>query len=168
MRHLERLRQIRPRVLASQLGGAAGTLASLCKDGLAVRAAMTKDLGLVEPDITWHVSRDGLTKAVLLCGLVTASLAKVDGHDADDGHRVRRDLRAVPARARLQPHDAAETQPDLVGAHDRGLQDHAPALCLDVRRDGAELRAPPVPSMRNGWPSRKASSPPRRARCSRG
>ena len=59
VRHLERLRQMRPRVLAGQLGGAAGTLASLGKDRHAVRAAMTKDLGLAEPDISWHVSRDG-------------------------------------------------------------------------------------------------------------
>jgi 3-carboxy-cis,cis-muconate cycloisomerase len=38
---------------------------------------MMKGLGLAEADITWHVSRDGLTEAVLLLGLVTASLAKV-------------------------------------------------------------------------------------------
>jgi 3-carboxy-cis,cis-muconate cycloisomerase len=77
VRHLDRLRQLRPRVLTGQLGGAAGTLASLGSDGLAVRAAMMRDLGLAEPDITWHVSRDGLTEAVLLLGLITGSLAKV-------------------------------------------------------------------------------------------
>jgi len=77
VRDLERLRQMRPRVLVGQLGGAAGTLASLGKDGLAVRAVMMEELGLAEPDITWHVSRDGFCEAVLLLGLITASLAKV-------------------------------------------------------------------------------------------
>ena len=62
VRHLERLRQMRPRVLVGQLGGAAGTLASLGGDGLRVRAAMMRELQLGEADITWHVSRDGLVE----------------------------------------------------------------------------------------------------------
>ena len=77
VRHLERLEQLRPRVLTGQLGGAAGTLASLGKQGLVVRAAMMKELRLREPDITWHVSRDNLAEAVLFVGLVTGSLAKI-------------------------------------------------------------------------------------------
>jgi 3-carboxy-cis,cis-muconate cycloisomerase len=77
VRHLERLRQMRPRVLVGQLGGAAGTLASLGPDGLKVRAAMMRELGLGERHITWHVSRDGLAEAVMLLGMVTGSLAKV-------------------------------------------------------------------------------------------
>jgi 3-carboxy-cis,cis-muconate cycloisomerase len=76
-RHRERLAQLRPRVLVGQFGGAAGTLASLGGQGLAVRAALMRELGLGEPDITWHVARDGLTEAVLFAGLVTASLAKI-------------------------------------------------------------------------------------------
>lgn len=77
VRHLERLREMRPRVLVGQFGGAAGTLASLGGDGLRVRAAMMKELGLGERDITWHVSRDNLAEAVLLMGMVTGSLAKL-------------------------------------------------------------------------------------------
>jgi 3-carboxy-cis,cis-muconate cycloisomerase len=76
VRHLERLQQLRPRVLVAQLGGAAGTLASLGADGLPVRAALAHELGLAEADITWHVTRDGLAEAVLLAGLVTGSLGK--------------------------------------------------------------------------------------------
>src|SRR5690606_361610 len=77
VRHLERLREMRPRVLVGQFGGAAGTLASLGGEGLRVRAAMMRELGLGEREITWHVSRDGLTEAVLLMGMVTGSLGKV-------------------------------------------------------------------------------------------
>jgi 3-carboxy-cis,cis-muconate cycloisomerase len=77
VRHLQRLAEMRPRVLTGQFGGAAGTLASLGKDGLVVRAALMKELGLREPAITWHVSRDSLAEAVMFTGLVTSSLAKI-------------------------------------------------------------------------------------------
>ena len=76
-RHRERLAQMRPRVLVGQFGGAAGTLASLGDQGLAVRAALMRELNLAEPAITWHVARDGLAEAVLFAGLVTGSLAKI-------------------------------------------------------------------------------------------
>ena len=76
-RHRERLAQMRPRVLVGQFGGAAGTLASLGDRGLAVRAALMRELRLDEPAITWHVARDGLAEAVLFAGLVTGSLAKI-------------------------------------------------------------------------------------------
>ena len=76
-RHRERLAQLRPRVLVGQFGGAAGTLASLGDQGLAVRAMLMAELGLGEASITWHVARDGLAEAVLFTGLVTGSLAKI-------------------------------------------------------------------------------------------
>ncbi len=76
-RHRERLAQLRPRVLVGQFGGAAGTLASLGEQGLAVGGALMRELGLAEPAITWHVARDGLAEAVLFAGLVTGSLAKI-------------------------------------------------------------------------------------------
>jgi len=76
-RHRERLHQLRPRVLVAQLGGAAGTLASLGEKGLEVRRAYAEELGLAEPDITWHVARDGLVETVQFLGLITGSLGKI-------------------------------------------------------------------------------------------
>ncbi|MHB8668673.1 MAG: 3-carboxy-cis,cis-muconate cycloisomerase [Burkholderiales bacterium] len=76
-RQRERLAQLRPRVLVGQFGGAAGTLASLGEQGLAVRAALMRELGLGEPDITWHVTRDTLAEAVLFTGLLSGALAKI-------------------------------------------------------------------------------------------
>jgi len=76
-RHRERLRQLRPRVLVAQLGGAAGTLASLGDKALDVRRAYAEELSLAEPDITWHVARDGLVETVQLLGLITGSLGKI-------------------------------------------------------------------------------------------
>src|SRR5690349_3536954 len=60
----ERLAQLRPRVERVQFGGAAGTLASLGDQGLAVQAELAKELGLAVPDIPWHVARDGIVEAV--------------------------------------------------------------------------------------------------------
>jgi 3-carboxy-cis,cis-muconate cycloisomerase len=55
-RHRERLAQLRPRVLVGQFGGAAGTLASLGGDGLAVHAALMRELNLGATPVTWHVA----------------------------------------------------------------------------------------------------------------
>ncbi|NGM87973.1 adenylosuccinate lyase family protein [Parapusillimonas sp. SGNA-6] len=76
-RNKERLQQLKPRVLVGQLGGAAGTLASLGDQGLAVSEALMKELGLEASPISWHVARDGLAEAVQLLGLVTSSLGKI-------------------------------------------------------------------------------------------
>jgi 3-carboxy-cis,cis-muconate cycloisomerase len=75
-RHAGRLAQARPRVLRAQLGGAAGTLASMGEHGMAVRAGFARHLGLAEPAITWHVARDGIAEAVFLLALIGATLAK--------------------------------------------------------------------------------------------
>ncbi len=79
VRQRERLAQLKPRVLVGQFGGAAGTLASLGNQGLAVRAALMRELALGEAAITWHVARDSLAEAVLFAGLLTGSLAKIAG-----------------------------------------------------------------------------------------
>lgn len=76
-RHAQRLDELKPRVLVAQLGGAAGTLASMGEKGLEVRREFARELGLAEPVITWHVARDGMAEAVGLLGLITGSLGKI-------------------------------------------------------------------------------------------
>ncbi|WP_067749934.1 class-II fumarase/aspartase family protein [Orrella dioscoreae] len=76
-RHRERLAQLKPRVLIGQFGGAAGTLASLGDEGLAVHAALMKELGLAEAPVTWHVARDGLAETVQFLALITGTLGKI-------------------------------------------------------------------------------------------
>ena len=76
-RHRERLAQLKPRVLNGQFAGAAGTLASLGDQGLAVHDALMADLGLGVPSMTWHSARDSMAETVAFLGLVTASLAKI-------------------------------------------------------------------------------------------
>jgi 3-carboxy-cis,cis-muconate cycloisomerase len=76
-RHEERLNQLKPRVLVGEFAGAAGTLASLGKDGLKVQEALMKELNLGVPTTTWHVARDGLAEVVNFLGLVTGSFGKI-------------------------------------------------------------------------------------------
>lgn len=77
-RHAERLREVQARCLCVQFGGAAGTLASLGgRDGLAVRAALARELGLADPPVTWHVARDNVAEVLNLLALVGGSLGKI-------------------------------------------------------------------------------------------
>src|SRR5438552_8590114 len=76
-RHAERLRELKPRVLVAQFGGAAGTLASLGDRGLEVRREYARELKLGDPPITWHVARDAVVETVNFLGLVTGSLGKI-------------------------------------------------------------------------------------------
>lgn len=76
IRHAARLAELRPRVEQISFGGAAGTLASLGEDGIAVMEGLAKELGLHAPAAPWHVCRDGLGEAVNFLGLMAGSLAK--------------------------------------------------------------------------------------------
>ena len=74
---VERLDELLPRALRLQFGGAAGTLASLGEQGLAVQEALAEELALPCPDIPWHVARDGFAEVVNYCGLLCGALSKI-------------------------------------------------------------------------------------------
>ena len=77
MRHRARLVGLRERLFTVQLGGAVGTLAALGSRGLAVRAALARELDLSEPDITWHTGRDAWAEAVFWLALVGGLLGRI-------------------------------------------------------------------------------------------
>jgi len=76
-RHLQRLNELRPRVLVGEFGGAAGTLSSLGNRGLEVQAALMQELGLGQPDIAWHTVRDCIAEVGCFLGLVAGSCGKI-------------------------------------------------------------------------------------------
>ncbi len=76
-RHLERIEQMRPRVCAGELAGAAGTVASLGEKGLAVQRRYCEILGLNCFATPWHVARDGFAEAVNFLTLITGTLGKI-------------------------------------------------------------------------------------------
>jgi 3-carboxy-cis,cis-muconate cycloisomerase len=74
--HVERLDQAAHRVLVVQFGGAAGTLAPLGANGMAVAEALAHELGLGVPDLPWHAARDTVAEIAALLGLICGSLSK--------------------------------------------------------------------------------------------
>lgn len=76
-RHRARLRETRPRALALQFGGAAGTLAALENRGMDVAAALSKALNLALPDLPWHTQRDRVAEVATTFGLLTGTLGKI-------------------------------------------------------------------------------------------
>ncbi|OQS38559.1 3-carboxy-cis,cis-muconate cycloisomerase [Chromobacterium haemolyticum] len=77
LRQRERLRQLRPRLLTLQLGGAVGTLAALQPHGLAVAEQMARRLDLAAPDLPWHSQRDRLAELACWCALLCGTLGKL-------------------------------------------------------------------------------------------
>ncbi|HXQ50922.1 MAG TPA: 3-carboxy-cis,cis-muconate cycloisomerase [Stellaceae bacterium] len=76
-RHRARLKELRPRVLVGEFGGAAGNLSSLGTRGLEVQEGLMAELGLGEPEIAWHTMRDRIAEAGCFLGLVTGTLGKI-------------------------------------------------------------------------------------------
>ena len=76
-RHRARLKELRPRVEVVSFAGAAGTLASLGEEGLAVQAALARELDLGVPDITWHTARDGFAETTGLLAMICGTLGKI-------------------------------------------------------------------------------------------
>jgi len=74
--YLRRLPELRQRVELVEFGGAAGTLASLGDQGIAVMEGLAAELGLRAPIAPWHVCREGLAETVAYLGLICGSLAK--------------------------------------------------------------------------------------------
>lgn len=77
LRHRARLRELRPRLLVLQLGGAVGTLASLGGRGLAVTEALARELGLADPGLPWHGHRDRVVELAAWLGLLVGTLGKM-------------------------------------------------------------------------------------------
>ena len=63
--------------LPVQLGGAAGTLASLGDAGIAVVSAMAHNLGLEEPVLPWHTHRQRIAEAAGALAVVAGSASKI-------------------------------------------------------------------------------------------
>lgn len=77
LRHLDRLRALRPQVLTVTLSGAAGTLNAMGPQGPAVRAALAEDLGLADPGHSRHATRDGMQDLAGWFTQVAVSLGKM-------------------------------------------------------------------------------------------
>ncbi|HEV3439357.1 MAG TPA: 3-carboxy-cis,cis-muconate cycloisomerase [Gemmata sp.] len=76
-RHIQRLDQLRRRVLLGEFGGAVGTLASLGEQGLPVQQGVMERLGLIPPLISWHTVRDTIAEVGCFLGILCGLLDKI-------------------------------------------------------------------------------------------
>ncbi len=77
LRHVERLRQVAPRLFVSMLGGGAGTFASLGKQGPLVQAGIGRQLGLVSMAVPSRALGDHLAENICILGLLAATCGKI-------------------------------------------------------------------------------------------
>lgn len=76
-RHIGRLQKASKGLSVTQFGGAAGTLASVGPIGIEIRRLLGEELGLDEPTISWHVSRDRLVEFALALTFVGGTLQRI-------------------------------------------------------------------------------------------
>ena len=77
LRHQDRVTLLAERIGAVQFGGAAGSLASLGDQGLAVAHALAHQLELELPAVPWHGHRDRVCEVATTLGLLTGTLGKI-------------------------------------------------------------------------------------------
>lgn len=78
-RHLDRLRDGRPRWLVGQLAGAVGVLGFFGGDGPELRARFCAELGLADPGISWTTSRDRVAEFGTVLAMVCGTLGRIGG-----------------------------------------------------------------------------------------
>jgi len=76
-RDLERLAEMRPRVLVGQFSGAVGTLAAIKDQGVAVQKRLMQELGLGCPEIAWHTARDRIAEFVCTLAIATQTIGRI-------------------------------------------------------------------------------------------
>ncbi|MFW9080271.1 3-carboxy-cis,cis-muconate cycloisomerase [Pseudomonas sp. P2757] len=75
-RSRQRLRELKPRLLVLQFGGASGTLAALGEQALPIAEALAEELQLTLPEQPWHTQRDRIVEFGAVLGLIAGSLGK--------------------------------------------------------------------------------------------
>jgi 3-carboxy-cis,cis-muconate cycloisomerase len=77
LRSIERIEEIKPRVLQVSLAGASGNLAAMGADGPDVAWALAKNLRLSYQPVPWHSARDAVAELGGALTLLTGSLGKI-------------------------------------------------------------------------------------------
>src|SRR5215472_9396363 len=127
LRHVERLRQIAPRLFVAMLGGGAGTFASLGKEGPAVQAGMGKHLGMQPMRIPSRTIGDHLAENVCLFGLIAATAGKI--------------AREIYTLMKTEFGEVEEPVPPGTVGSSTMPQKRNPKLCQDIIAAAAEVRA---------------------------
>jgi adenylosuccinate lyase len=76
-RHINRLKELAPRINVGQLAGAVGSVSSYGDQGLALLEKFCARLNLDTPDISWATARDAIAEFGNLTAIVGTTLAKI-------------------------------------------------------------------------------------------
>ncbi len=131
-RHLDRLREGRPRWLVGQLGGAVGVLEFFEPQGEALRAELCAGLGLADPGISWLTSRDRVAEFGGVLSMVCATLARI-GNEVYELQR--------PEIGELHEATSADVVASITMPHKRNPEgsEHLDTLARLVRANAAVL-----------------------------
>ncbi len=78
-RHIERIKNMYPRIMTGQLSGAVGTMAALGPQGSEVSRQTLAELGLMSHPIGWHTSRDNIAEASSLMAMIASTSERIAG-----------------------------------------------------------------------------------------
>jgi 3-carboxy-cis,cis-muconate cycloisomerase len=126
-RHLERLDQLRERLFVAMLAGAAGTFASLGRNGPEVQAAVAQRLGLRSMPIPARSVADPFAELVCVLGMLAASGGAIGGE--------------IFTLMETEFAEVAEPAPPGVIGSSTMPHKRNPQLCQDVVTISAQVRA---------------------------
>jgi 3-carboxy-cis,cis-muconate cycloisomerase len=127
IRHVERLRQLGPRLFVAMLGGGAGTFASLGAKGPVVQAGIGKALGMLPMQVPARTLGDHLAENICLLGLLAATCSKI--------------AREVYTLMKTEYGEVEEPVPPGTVGSSTMPQKRNPKLCQDIIAASAEVRA---------------------------
>ncbi len=133
-RHLDRLREGRPRWGTAQLGGSVGSLAYWGKDALSLLSAFSRRIRLPEPSVPWGSARDCIGEFAATCSMLSSTLAKI----GNEVYQLQR-----PEIAELAESQSDEQVASVTMAHKRNPErsEHLVTLGTLIRSHGGVLMA---------------------------
>ena len=143
-RHIQRLKEVRPRLSLGQLSGGVGSLSSFGPRGVELQERFLRRLGLIPPDIAWDTTRDTLAEFLNLLALVAATFDKI-GQEVYNLQRpeigeVREGFVPGAVGSITMPHKRNPEIAEHLGTLSRLIRHHAAALTEslvhDHERDG--------------------------------
>jgi 3-carboxy-cis,cis-muconate cycloisomerase len=127
LRHVERLRQLAPRLFVAMLGGGAGTFASLGRHGPPVQQGIARLLGFGSMAVPSRALGDHLAENICVLGLLAATCGKIG--------------REVYTLMKTEFGEVEEPVPPGTVGSSTMPQKRNPKLCQDIIAAAAEVRA---------------------------
>jgi len=127
MRHVERLRQMAPRLFVAMLGGGAGTFASLGRQGPPVQQAIGRLLGFGSMAVPSRALGDHLAENICVLGLLAATCGKIG--------------REIYTLMKTEFGEVEEPVPPGTVGSSTMPQKRNPKLCQDIIAAAAEIRS---------------------------